>query len=64
MITAKNENGRILIDFSSTMFFEEIMKAPSETRKELIEHIKLQDNEWLFKFCIKHFGSKIFFIEN
>jgi hypothetical protein len=63
MITVKKENEKLVIDFSTTMFFEEIMKCPSEKRNELIEHIKKTDSKWLFDFCVENFGSKIFYFE-
>jgi|WetSurSiteA1Bulk_404760.scaffolds.fasta_scaffold540485_1 hypothetical protein len=63
MITTKISDGKITIDFSSTMFFEEIMKCPSDKRTEFIDHIKSNDSEWLFGFCADNFGSKIFHFE-
>ena len=63
MVTVKTENGKLTIDFSSTMWFHETILCPSEHRKELHELIEKKDNEKLFRFCVKHFGEKIFYFE-
>lgn len=63
MITTKFSDGKMTIDFSSTMFFHEMMICPSEKRKEFMDRITARDGEWLFNFCVDNFGSKIFHVE-
>jgi hypothetical protein len=64
MVTVKKDKtGKYLVDFNTTMFFQEMLACPVECRAEFIDHIKLHDSEWLFRFCIKHFGDKIFWFE-
>ena len=63
MITAKLNDSKVTIDFSTTMFFHELMLCPSDKRLEFISHIEKKDGEWLVKFCIDTFGSKIFYFE-
>jgi hypothetical protein len=64
MINVKSQNGTFVVDFKTTMFFEEMLKCPSNKRKEFIEHIEKKDAEWLFRFCIENFGDKIFHFES
>ena len=64
MLTVKQKDDHKLeIDFSSTMFFQEMLACPSSLRDEFIHHIEEQDSEWLFKFCVDNLGSKVFTVK-
>lgn len=60
MVTVRETQKGVEIDFTSTMFFHEMMLVPSEKRDELVKLVAEKNNSKLFEFLLNNIGAEIF----